>query len=141
MPNIPTINVKFETDDGKVRGSTDAQVKRVEAEDDGSFTVVVNHWPEAAGDTSNRILLREYWASFCDADPFPGSDMFADRMEAAGLIELVPVTKEALEDNFAAERGIEPGGMMYRLTDVGRAAYTDVANPSPQTMVSAPTDT
>jgi hypothetical protein len=67
-------------------------------------------------------LLREHWASFCDADPFPDSDVFADRMEAAGLIELVPVTDEALEDHFAAERGIEPDGMMYRLTDAGRAA-------------------
>ncbi len=67
-------------------------------------------------------LLRQHWASFCDADPFPGSDVFADRMEAAGLIELVTVTKDALEDAFAAERGIEKGGMMYRLTDAGRAA-------------------
>lgn len=69
-------------------------------------------------------LLREHWASFCDADPFPGSYTFADRMEAAGFIELVPVTKEALEDAFATERGIEKGGMMYRLTDAGRAALS-----------------
>lgn len=66
-------------------------------------------------------LLRQHWSSFCDADPFPGSDKFADRMEAAGFIELVPVTKAALQDAFAAERGIERGGMMYRLTDAGRA--------------------
>lgn len=69
-------------------------------------------------------LLREHYASFCAADPFPGSDVFADRMEAAGFIELVPVAKDALEDAFAAERGIEKGGMMYRLTDAGRAAFT-----------------
>ena len=67
-------------------------------------------------------LLRSNWVSFCDADAFPGIDTFADAMEAAGYIELVPVTKEALEDSFAAERGIEPGGMMYRLTEAGRAA-------------------
>lgn len=71
-----------------------------------------------------RELLQKNFSSFCDADVFPGSDTFADAMEAAGFIELVPVTKEALEDSFAAERGIEPGGMMYRLTDAGRAALS-----------------
>ncbi|MBP2459621.1 MULTISPECIES: hypothetical protein [unclassified Rhizobium] len=70
-------------------------------------------------------LLRQHWSSFCDADAFPGSDIFADRMEAAGFIELVPVTKEALENHFAAERGIELGGMMYSLTDAGRAALAN----------------
>ncbi len=66
--------------------------------------------------------LRENWVSFCDADPFPNSDTFGDRMESHGLIELVPVTKSALEDALAAERGLEAGGMMYRLTVAGRAA-------------------
>lgn len=73
---------------------------------------------------SADTLLRQNFASFCDADPFPGCDTFADAMEAAGYIELVPVTKEALEEAFAAERGIEPGGMMYRLTDAGRLALS-----------------
>lgn len=43
-------------------------------------------------------------------------------MEAAGYIELVPVDDDALDSAFAAERGIEPGGMMWQLTDAGRAA-------------------
>lgn len=66
--------------------------------------------------------LRRNWSSFCDCDQFDGSDTFADRMEAAGLIELDSVTERDLESAFAAERGIEPGGMVWRLTPGGRAA-------------------
>lgn len=66
--------------------------------------------------------LRLHWNDFCDADPFYGSDDFAERMEAFDLIELAPVDDDALDDAFAAERGIEPGGMMWRLTEAGRAA-------------------
>lgn len=68
--------------------------------------------------------LRAHWADFCDADHFPGSDTFADRMEAAGLIIMTPVTKEALEQAFADELGIERGGWMWVLTDAGRAALS-----------------
>jgi hypothetical protein len=71
-----------------------------------------------------REDLRANWAAFCDADPFEGSDTFTDRMEAAGYCELVSVTKAALQDPFAYERGIEPGGMMWQLTEAGRAALT-----------------
>lgn len=66
--------------------------------------------------------LRLHWDDFCDADLFEGRDTFVERMEAAGLIELVPVNDEALEEAFAAERGIEPGGNMWVLTPAGRAA-------------------
>lgn len=65
--------------------------------------------------------LRRHWNDFCDADPFPGSETFADRAEEAGFIELVPVTREALESSFATDRGIDPGGMMWVLTAAGRA--------------------
>lgn len=72
---------------------------------------------------SDAILdLCSHWNIFCDADPFEDSDTFSERMEAAGLIELVPVTKDALDESFAAERGIEPGGMMWVLTPDGHAA-------------------
>ena len=66
--------------------------------------------------------LRKHWAAFCDADVFDGSDTFTERMEGAGYIELVPVDDDALEDPFAYERGIEPGGSMWELTKKGRAA-------------------
>lgn len=45
-------------------------------------------------------------------------------MEKAGYAELVPVTPEALDDPFAAERGIEPGGVMWELTVTGRKAVS-----------------
>jgi len=70
--------------------------------------------------TEAQVDLRKNWNDFCDCDCFEGADTFSDRMELAGLIELVPVDAEALEDAFAAERGIEPNGMMWRLTDAGR---------------------
>lgn len=66
--------------------------------------------------------LRKHWGDFCQCDPFDGSDTFADRMEASGFINLVPVTAEALESAFASELGIERGGTMWQLTDAGRAA-------------------
>lgn len=66
--------------------------------------------------------LKDHWHSFCDADPFEGGDTFAERMGARGLIELVAVTQDALEDGFAAERGIVPDGYMWQLTEVGRAS-------------------
>lgn len=66
--------------------------------------------------------LRSHWNDFCDCDYFDGVDTFPERMEAAGLIKLVLVTREALEDAFALERGIVSGGQMWQLTDGGRSA-------------------
>lgn len=39
------INARFEVTSGDITGMTDADVKRVEFEDDGSLTVVIDHWP------------------------------------------------------------------------------------------------
>lgn len=80
---------------------------------------------KAAVASGERQDLREHWEAFCDADPFPGSDTFADRMERAGLIECVAVDDEALESPFATERGIEPGGLMWKLTKAGHAALKE----------------
>lgn len=66
--------------------------------------------------------FRRHWHDFCDCDTFEGCDTFAERMELAGFIELVPVDADALESSFAEERGIVPGGMMWTLTSAGRAA-------------------
>lgn len=71
-------------------------------------------------DLSLAQKLRVFWGEFCDADPVPVE--FLDEMEVAGFVECVPVTAEALDDVFAAERGIELGGMMWVLTAAGRAA-------------------
>ncbi len=70
---------------------------------------------------TERDDLRKNWHSFCDCDPFDGADTFPDRMEAAGLIELLPVTDDDLEQAFAEELGIIPGGMVWHLTESGRS--------------------
>lgn len=43
---IPKINATFEVVCDGITGSTNATVKRVEMNDDGSYTVVIDHWPE-----------------------------------------------------------------------------------------------
>lgn len=65
--------------------------------------------------------LREYWALFCSGDWFPGCDTFAERMETAGFAECAPVDSDALKEAFAADRGLEPDGMMWQLTEAGHA--------------------
>jgi hypothetical protein len=86
-----------------------------------------NGYPAYAITPAGRAVLatddlRKHWSAFCDCDPFFGSDTFLERMEAAGYIELIPVDDDALQDSFAAERGIEPGGMMWSLTSTGSRA-------------------
>lgn len=66
--------------------------------------------------------LRKHWHDFCDCNPFNGSADFAERMEAAGLVRIRKVTRDDLRQSFAAELGIEPGGMVWDLTKKGRAA-------------------
>jgi len=71
-----------------------------------------------------RAELRSDWAPFCNADyeEMQGDRAtFDERMEAAGFIELVAVSDEALQDSFAYERGIRKGGMMWQLTAAGKA--------------------
>ena len=68
--------------------------------------------------------LQKNWHSFCDCDPFEGADTFPERMEAAGFIELLPVTDDDLEQSFAEELGIVPGGSCWNLTPAGRRALT-----------------
>lgn len=88
---------------------------------------------EARGVMQLYYDLTQNWDAFCDADPLPypaGDDTdaeFPQRLEAGGYVELVPADREALEDPFAAERGIEPGGQMWRLTDHGKQARTAIA--------------
>lgn len=69
--------------------------------------------------------LRKHWGAFCDADPFDGADTFIERMERAGYARLRSVRKADLEQSFAAERGIEPGGNIWELTAKGRKAIDD----------------
>lgn len=67
--------------------------------------------------------FRRDYHRFCDADPV--SPDFSERMETAGYIELRSVTDDDLEDAFAYERGIERGGSLWDLTDLGRTALAE----------------
>ncbi len=67
--------------------------------------------------------LRKYWNAFCDADPHP--EGFIERMEKAGFATIRAVRAEDLEESFAAERGIEPGGMVWVLTAKGRQVMAE----------------
>jgi hypothetical protein len=71
--------------------------------------------------------LFKHWLAFCDADPFDGSDTFAERMEARGWIRLRSVRKSDIQnDPFAAERGIITGGNLWDLTRKGHAAFDEM---------------
>lgn len=73
--------------------------------------------------------FRRYWADFCECDwdridndaCGEGVDL-TDAWEEAGLIYLRPVDEDDLDDAFAAERGIEPDGNIWDLTEAGRSA-------------------
>ncbi len=70
----------------------------------------------------DREMLRQHWAAFCDADAVP--EDFTDRMEVAGFISIRAVKKRDVEQtSFAAERGIEIGGMLWELTKKGLEVY------------------
>ena len=75
------------------------------------------------GELAPDVELRAFWDAFCDCDPTP--DDFADRMEAAGFIYMRAVDDDDLDDAFAAERGVEPGGTVWDLTPAGRLALKD----------------
>jgi len=74
------------------------------------------------------VLLHEHWDAFCDADRADIPEDFEESMEAAGLIEFASVTENDLDDAFAEERGIAPGGAIWRLTKAGRAALRATTN-------------
>lgn len=65
-----------------------------------------------------KDVFAEEWERFCDADPTEDPD-FIDHALDAGLVTFKRVNKEALQEAFAAERGIIPGGEMYVLTKKG----------------------
>lgn len=81
--------------------------------------------PERAGDPFMVDNFAAMWTDWADADWQLVTDptTFLEQCEDAGLAECVEVDDDALDDAFAAERGIEPGGMMWRLTDAGRERY------------------
>lgn len=66
-PEPARVNAIFETQAGEVVGTTEARVKRVERQDDGSLTVVIDHWPQPAepdgfGSAEHWKEKAQYWA-------------------------------------------------------------------------------
>lgn len=87
--------------------------------------------------TPDSEALTIMWDAFCDADPLPNGrdiDEYLSEMEDAGLIELRDVEPDDLDDPFAWERGIEPGGMVWTLTEKGKVARAQITRlATPQT--------
>lgn len=54
MTETPKLNIRCETTDGVLTGTTYLDVIRVEPEDDGSFTAVTSHWP-LDSEAANRM--------------------------------------------------------------------------------------
>ena len=51
---LPEITAVFETKDGRIMGSTAAPIKRIDLQDDGTITVVINHWPHLKEQTDEQ---------------------------------------------------------------------------------------
>lgn len=68
-----------------------------------------------------RDDLRKYWHAFCDCDVIPiDRDDFTDRLEKFDLVTWREVTEQDVQANpFAAELGLELGGMCWDLTAKG----------------------
>lgn len=65
--------------------------------------------------------LRMYWGAICDCDLVPiDTDEFKDRAERLGLLRWRKATQRDVDAiAFAAELGIEVGGMLWELTAKG----------------------
>lgn len=72
-------------------------------------------------DPFTKDTFADQWSAFCDGDPVDPD--FTEKAEAEGLVEIGATTRDDLEEAFAAERGIEDGGSVWRLTAKGVARY------------------
>ncbi len=71
-----------------------------------------------------RLDLTERWDQFCDCDPLSGNrdhEEYRADMLLDGFADLRAVDDDDLEDPFAWDRGIVPGGEVYTLTPLGLA--------------------
>lgn len=68
------VTAAFETVDDNVTGTTSADVKRVEQQDDGSITVIIDHWPEPKLLYGYAVEREGYATIFYTADDRAGAD-------------------------------------------------------------------
>lgn len=52
----PVIHAAFETEDSGITGWQSVPVKRIAQNDDGSFTAIINYWPQT--DAARDVLVR-----------------------------------------------------------------------------------
>lgn len=76
-----------------------------------------------------RDDLRRYWSALCDADVIPiDRDDFTERLEKYGLVAWRKVTRRDMASTpFAADLGLEVGGMCFDLTAKGRKVLASEA--------------
>ena len=73
------------------------------------------------------VIVRDYWSAICDCDwhqvPETVRDTYEDTLISEGLAVWDAVDDDDLDNPFAEEIGIVPGGSVLRLTPAGRAAF------------------
>lgn len=72
-------------------------------------------------------IVRDYWSAICDCDwhqvPEAIMETYEDILISEGLAKWGAVDADDLDNPFAEEIGIVPGGSVLRLTPAGRAAF------------------
>lgn len=82
----PVINAEFECESNGIVGTTSATVKRIVYQDDGSITVVIDHWP--FNQTMQQSVKQESWISVIDCELKNNDTIYAHR-SSGEVIEAV----------------------------------------------------
>lgn len=98
--DVPKIHVDFEVVSGSLTGTAAAKVKRIEPQDDGSYTVVIDHWPQpvVAVDADAMTRLRRVMIALKMEDPSEGDDAELHSL----LFSVLGLVAYAVESRVAA---------------------------------------
>ena len=108
---VPSINAIFETVGHGVTGLTDAKVKRVERQDDGSLTVVIDSWP-----TPTTVIPTTQGRAYAIEGTQDGTQSSYGTVVKKGYESLFGILVEALNQAQAgkgAERHNLGGGLPF----------------------------